>query len=119
MTDYKRFLDPTQDYTVSHMERMVESRLNRRGYHPYTSYGFFLSYKEVDGYFLDEKFVYEIDGEQVHRNREEKDLRLRSRIEKLYGVKVHPYSYHSPPTKKRADEITAEIIDNVVGLRRI
>ena len=116
---YKRFLDPTKDYSISKMEQMIQSRLNKRGYFPISQYEFVLQKKSVDFYFVNENFVIEIDGEQIHLNREHKDKELRDRIKSITGCTLREYDYCAPPTKTRADEITEEIIDNVLGLRRL
>ena len=111
--------DPTRDYSVSNMEMMIQARLTIAGFYLETQHEFILQRKKVDFFDSHTNFVAEIDGEQIHANRTEKDLELRNRIRKLYGCTLREYSYHAPPTKTRADEITAEIIDNIVGLRKM
>ena len=111
--------DPDRDYSISNMEMMIQARLNKAGYFLDTQHTFILQCKNVDFFDVNTNFVAEIDGEQIHANRTQKDNELRNRIRELYGCTLREYSYHAPPTKTRADEITAEIIDNIVGLRKM
>ena len=111
--------DPDRDYSISNIELRIQERLQNKGFYLETQHNFVLQNKNVDFYDYQTNFVAEIDGEQVHANREQKDLELRSLIKKRYGCTLREYSYHAPPTKTRADEITAEIIDNIVGLRKM
>ena len=111
--------DPDRDYSVSNMEMRIQQRLNNEGFYLETQHTFVLQTKTVDFFDAQTNFVAEIDGEQIHANRKEKDDELRGLIKKRYGVTLREYSYHSPGTVAREKEITAEIIDNVVGLRKV
>lgn len=72
-----------------------------------------------DFYFSDVNLAVYLDGEQVHRNREERDFELRELLKKRYGCTVRSYSYKAPITKTRLNEITEQIVDDVTGLRRL
>ena len=111
--------DPDRDYSISNMEMRIQARLNKAGYYPLTQYEFCLQKKSVDGYFPSENFVYEIDGDVIHRNRELKDKDLRDRVKVVSGCDLREYSYKYPGSIKREKEITAEIIDNIIGLRKM
>jgi len=110
--------DPDHDYSVATVEMRIQERLEDKGFYLETQHNFVLQDKNVDFYDYQTNFVAEIDGEQVHANKREKDTELRDRIRKRYGCTLREYSYHYPCSIRREKEITAEIIDNVVGLRR-
>ena len=116
---YKRFLDPAKDYTISNAEIKLHSALNKNNLFPFPQKQFCLLQTVPDFYFSDVNLAVFLDGEQIHRNQEERDLELRDLLKKRYGCTVRSYSYKAPITKKRLAEIVEAITDDVLGLRRL
>ena len=118
---YTRFLDPAQDYSVSNAEIKICNKLkhDERCLSMLTQKEFCLLSTKPDFYFPDVNLAVYIDGEQIHRKREAKDLELRELLKKRYGCTVRSFSYRAPITKKRLAEIVSEIRDDVLGLRRM
>ena len=117
---YKRFLDPTKDYTVSNAEIRLAREFHKKYVRGWESQKRFCLLQTVpDFYFSDVNLAIFLDGEQIHRNHEERDLELRDLLKKRYGCTVRSYSYKAPITKKRLAEIVEAITDDVLGLRRL
>jgi len=104
---------------VSAAETLIQYHLNSEGFYPITQKPFCLKHTIPDLFFPNINLAVYIDGEQVHRNKEQKDEELRRLLSKRHGCTVRSYSYKSPITKKRLQEIIAQIINDVDGLRRI
>jgi len=104
---------------VSAAETAILQRLNSEGVFPLTQQPFCLRHTTPDLFFPDINLAVYIDGEQVHRNKEQKDEELRRLLSKRHGCTVRSYSYKSPITKKRLQEIIDQIINDVDGLRRM
>ena len=117
---YKRFLDPTKNYSVSNAEIKIQLALHKKGETSFLMQRPFCLQQTIpDFYFPNENFAVYLDGEQIHRNHEERDLELRDLLKKRYGCTVRSYSYKAPITKKRLAEIVEAITDDVLGLRRL
>jgi len=116
---YRRFLDPDTDYTVSNAELKIQAEIyNKECWGMTTQKRFCLLTTTADFYFSDINLAVYIDGEQSHKNRQERDTELRRLLKKRHGCKIRSYSYKTPITKKRLKEIVEDIVDNVVGYRR-
>jgi len=117
----KRFVDPAQDISVSHAEIKIWSKLSHDETIPdiLTQKEFCLLSTKPDFYFPTVNLAVYIDGEQVHKNREEKDEELRRLLAKRHSCTVRSYSYKAPITEKRLSEIVDAIRDDVLGLRRM
>ena len=105
--------------SVSNAEIKVASALwNNDCFGMETQKPFCLLSTKPDFYFSDINYAVYLDGEQVHRNREEKDLELRRLLKKRYGCKIRVITYKAPITKAKLKEVTALILDDVLGYRR-
>ena len=117
---YKRFLDPNTNYTVSNAEIAIQKELYvQECWGSETQKPFCLQSTTPDFYFSDINLAIYIDGAQIHQKREEKDEELRRLLKKRHGCKILSYTYKAPLTKKRRDDIVADIIDNVTGYRKL
>ena len=103
---------------VSAAEIAIHQRLNRKGLFPMTQKPFCLQQTIPDFFFPGVNLAIYIDGEQVHRNKEEKDQELRRLLNKRYGCKIRSYRYKAPITKAKLQKIVATIIDDVEGFRK-
>ena len=115
---WRKFVD--HDITQSAAEialyiRLLENGLSRME----TQKPFHLLTTKPDFYFSDVNLAVYLDGEQIHKNRTEKDTRLRELLKKRYGCIVRSYSYKAPITKARLQEICDMIMDDYTGLRRL
>ena len=118
MKNFRR--EPDRDYSVSNAELEIQARLSQEKVMGWQSqHEFCLQSKTVDFYFPHLNLVVEIDGEQVHRNKEMKDQELRRLLKKRYGCTIRSYTYKAPLTKARLGEIVALIKDDVTGLRKM
>jgi very-short-patch-repair endonuclease len=117
---WRRFADPNTDYSVSAAEISLACKLAEANCLRFeTQKQFCLQSTKPDFYFADVNLAVYLDGEQVHRNREQKDQELRDKLEERYGCTVRSYSYRAPITKARLQEICDKIVDDVTGLRRM
>jgi len=103
---------------VSAAETAILQRLNSEGVFPLTQKPFCLRHTTPDLFFPDINLAIYIDGEQVHLNKEERDMELRRLLKKRHGCKVRSYTYKAPITKAKLEEIVGSILDNVKGYRR-
>ena len=116
---WRRFVDPNSDFSVSAAELSLACKLAETGHMRFkTQKPFCLLSTKPDFYFDDVNLAVYLDGEQIHKNRVEKDFELRRLLSKRYGCIIRVYSYKAPITKKRLQEITDLIVDDVEGLRR-
>jgi len=103
---------------VSAAETAILQRLNSESVFPMTQKPFCLQSTTPDFFFPNINLAVYIDGDVVHRNREEKDVELRRLLKKRHGCKILSYTYKAPITKARLAEIVANIVDNIKGYRR-
>lgn len=115
----KRDLIRKRSSAVSNAEFAISGRLQKEGVHFLSQQRFCLRQTVPDFFFPDVNLAVYIDGEQVHRKREQKDADLRDRLSQLYGCTVRSFSYSAPLSKKRLDEILTQILDDVEGLRKM
>jgi len=94
----------------SRMEWDVYDSLNQAGLFPETDKHFCLLTTIPDFYFASKKLAVYLDGEAVHKKREERDSYLRDLLEKRYGMTVLTIPYKRR-TKKRRLEIVQEIVE--------
>ena len=85
----------------SRMEFEVLEDLNRAGLFPEMDKKFCVLSTEPDFYFADKNLAIYIDGEQVHRRREERDDYLRQLLAKRHGVTVLTFPYKSRSKRER------------------
>jgi len=103
---------------VSKAEIEIMQELQKHSLHFMTQQEFCLQSTTPDFFFPDVNMAVYLDGEQVHRNKEERDMELRRLLKKRHGCKVRSYTYKAPITKAKLEEIVGSIIDNVKGYRR-
>lgn len=106
MREWQRLMHPAH----SRMEEDVFDALNREGFFPETDKHFCLLSTIPDFYFADKRLAVYLDGEAVHKNREERDSELRRLLTKRHGLQVLTIPYKRR-TKKRRKEIVAEIVE--------
>jgi len=117
---WRKFANPDRDYTQSAAELSLACKLAEAGCMRFeTQKQFCLQHTTPDFYFSDVNLAVYLDGEQVHKNQETKDTELRRLLNKRYGCTIRAVTYKAPITKKRLQEITDQIIDDVTGLMRM
>ncbi len=121
MTFHPTFRDVGRENAspMSNLEIELLGLLNNRGFFPMTDIEIPLVSTTPDFLFLDERAAFYLDGDITHKNREQKDNELREMLRKRKNFKVFSYEYHAPASKSRRLEILNDIIDNVMGLRRL
>lgn len=102
---------------MSRMEEEVLISLQARGYHPMINKSYCLEDTRPDESFEQEGIMVYFDGEQVHKNRQEKDQVLREKLEKRYRFKVLSFPYKRYSDSKK-DEIVEAIIAEIEAKRK-
>ena len=111
--------DPDRDYSLSNAEIAISSELWKREIYGVESQKKFWKLITVaDFYIADVNLAVFIDGEQVHQNKELQDSSKRDFV-RSQGCTVRVYTYKAPLTKKRLTEIVDQIVDDVIGLRKM
>jgi len=111
--------DPTIDYSISNAEIEIQKELYNKGLESfYCQKQFYKLVTVADFYFPDVNLAVFIDGEQVHQNKEIQDSSKRDFV-RSQGCTVREISYKAPLTKKRLAQIVDQIVDDVIGLRRM
>lgn len=96
---------------TSHMEEAVRIALTVKGYHAETDRMFCLLSSTPDFYFHKYNLAVYLDGEKVHRKRQEKDRYLRELLVKRYGFRVLSLTYNRY-SKAQLNEIVQQIIQS-------
>ena len=91
------------------MEHAARLALAGKGFHAETDRMFCLLSTTPDLYFPQYNLAIYLDGEAVHRKRQEKDEYLRDLLVKRYGFRVLSITY-SRYSKAQLDEIVKQII---------
>lgn len=97
---------------VSRMEEAVRIALTEKGFYPETDRQFCLLTTMPDFYFAKSNLAVYLDGEKVHRKRQDKDQYLRQLLTKRYDIQVLSLSY-SRFNKTELDEILHQILEAI------
>ena len=92
----------------SRIEMDILEQLNHAGLFPETDKHFCVLSTTPDFYFADKRLAVYVDGEQVHRNREERDDYLRQLLAKRHGVTVLTFPY-----KRRSKKAMRKIVEQI------
>lgn len=97
---------------VSKMEQAILVVLNEKGLHPEAQREFCLQTTKPDFYFQDKNLAIYLDGEQAHKNREDRDSFLRETLTERFGVRVVSLTY-SANAKEQQDMILNQIMEEI------
>ena len=92
----------------SRIETDILEELNLSGLFPETDKHFCVLSTTPDFYFADKNLAVYVDGEQVHRNRQERDDNLRQLLTKRHGVTVLTFPY-----KRRSKRVRQKIVEQI------
>ncbi len=97
---------------ISRMEEAILTALNDKGIHPETNREFCLQSTIPDLYFPKQNLAIYLDGEESHKNREDRDTQLRELLTKRYGIRVVSFSYRGF-TQTEQDKILSQLLEEV------
>lgn len=97
---------------MSRMHEEVLLDLQLKGHHPMVDKAYCVEQTKPDLSFEKEELMIYFDGEDVHKNRLEKDELLREKLRKFYHFKILSFPYRRYSVTKK-NEIVKRIIDEL------